>query len=363
MEARALRGLAVFRWAAWVWVAVVAGVDHDRLQRQWLAYALVALALGVTIWQTALLRTRTTVPVTATMFEFAIAIALSIGGGFAYRSGGAFPRIVTLGSPWTATGVLMLGVGFGPLVGGGAGLMIGAARAGAAFANAQHAFGSTEILSLAHTAVIFALPGLVAGMAMVMIRRAEREISAARTRDELAQRLHDGVLQALAIIERRTGDPVIERLAREQERELREYLFGRGPRAEQGGAKEIGPALRAVAARFEDAFDGRAEVVLAPDLPPLDADEVEALTGAVGESLMNAGRHGRARHVVVYAEPAHADGVACSVKDDGAGFDTTAVEEGVGIQQSIRARLAAVGGRAEVESQPGAGTEVRMWLH
>ena len=221
---------------------------------------------------------------------------------------------------------------------------------------------SSDVLALAHTAVIFALPGLAAGIGMVLLRRAENEIADARAREAVAQTLHDGVLQTLAIVERRSTDPGVARLARDQERELREYLFGQGQRAERGGAAELGPALRAVAARFEHAFDGRVDVILAPDLPHLGAEKVSALAGAVGESLMNAGKHGAAQRVVVYAEPNNGSGVACSVKDDGVGFDTEAVAEGIGLTQSVRGRLADVGGRAEVESQPGAGTEVRLCL-
>ena len=48
--------------------------------------------------------------------------------------------------------------------------------------------------------------------------------------------------------------------------------------------------------------------------------------------------------------------------DQGAGFDTTAPRTGFGVAQSIEARLAEAGGRAEVRSTRGAGTEVRLWV-
>jgi signal transduction histidine kinase len=65
---------------------------------------------------------------------------------------------------------------------------------------------------------------------------------------------------------------------------------------------------------------------------------------------------------VVFAEPADDGGVFCSVTDDGRGFDPTAVTEGVGVTQSIRARVQDIGGRAEIRSQPGRGTEVCLWV-
>jgi signal transduction histidine kinase len=67
--------------------------------------------------------------------------------------------------------------------------------------------------------------------------------------------------------------------------------------------------------------------------------------------------------VVVFGDVDEATGaVFVSVKDDGCGFDPAVVVEGVGMTESIRARLAAAGGRAEFASVPGEGAEVRMWL-
>ena len=197
---------------------------------------------------------------------------------------------------------------------------------------------------------------------MALLRRAEREISAARAREEVARTLHDGVLQTLAVVERRAGDQALARLAREQERELREYLFGTRP---AGPGPDLAAALRAAAARFEDAFGGRAEVVVAPDLPVLDRERCDALAGAVGEALTNAGKHGHARRVTVFVEPDERGAVFCSVKDDGDGFDVDergATAGGVGIARSILGRIQDAGGRAEIRSRRGSGTEVCLWV-
>ena len=51
----------------------------------------------------------------------------------------------------------------------------------------------------------------------------------------------------------------------------------------------------------------------------------------------------------------------CSVKDDGQGFGPEA-PEGVGLARSIRARIEEVGGRVEVDGNPGRGAEVRLWV-
>ena len=189
---------------------------------------------------------------------------------------------------------------------------------------------------------------------------AEAEISAARAREEVARTLHDGVLQTLAVVERRATDPALSRLAREQERELRDWLFGSAAHAEV--VVDVATALRAAAVRYEDAFGGRAQVLVADDLPPLTPAAVAALTGAAGEALVNAGKHGRASKVQVYVEPDVDGGVFCSVKDDGAGFDPASTAEGIGLSRSIRGRVAEVGGRVEIQSAPGDGTEVLLWL-
>ena len=365
MERSVLQGLAVFRWGAWAWMAAVLVVSRDALTRPALAGGLVAAALAVTVATTVVLRRDPhglLTPLPA-LGELAVGAALVLCDGWAYGRGHAFSTSQSLGSVWPLAGVLAVGVVTGPVGGAAAGGLMGVARIGATLANGAHIDSGGRVLSVVNSVVFYALAGAVAGYLMALLRRAEREITAARAREEVARTLHDGVLQTLAVVERRADDPALARLAREQERELREYLFGARP-SRAGAGSDLPAALRAAAARFEDAFGGRADVVVAPDLPDLDADRCEALAGAVGEALTNAGKHGHAQRVTVFVEPDDEGSVFCSVKDDGTGFDPAAVPatEGFGIARSIRARIEEAGGRAEITSRQGAGTEVCLWV-
>ena len=175
--------------------------------------------------------------------------------------------------------------------------------------------------------MLYTLGGGVAGFLAVRLREAERRIAVARARDEVARTLHDGVLQTLAIVQRRVGDAELAALAREQELELREFLFSTKPDARRAvtdtdhpGA-DLGARLRAVSAEAERRYGLRSDVVVSD--PDLDVPErvADAVTGAVSEALTNAAKHGQAGHATIYAEPGDDGGLFCSVKDDGRGFD------------------------------------------
>jgi signal transduction histidine kinase len=356
-----LTGIVVFRWLAWVWMAVLLVVNRGELSepraRPALALALVGAALLVTVVDTALLGSdpRRLLSAPVVIAEVAVACALEVGDELAYN-GVSHPQ--SLSSAWPLAGVLTAGIAFrargGVLAGvaiglsGGVGEVLGPTR-----------WTDSDTVSTVSSVVLYALAGLVAGFVTARLRDAERRISLAQAREEVARTLHDGVLQTLAVVQRRAGDDDVVRLAHEQERELREFLFGT-PGA-LGGGGDLGTRLRRAAARFEDRYGGKATVVLAPDTPALADDAVEALAGAVGEALANAGKHGGAERVTVYAEPA--DGALfCSVKDDGTGFDTGTTPEGAGLRRSVRGRIAEVGGRVEIDGRPGRGTEVRLWV-
>ncbi len=63
----------------------------------------------------------------------------------------------------------------------------------------------------------------------------------------------------------------------------------------------------------------------------------------------------------MFAETDDDGHVFASVRDDGSGFDPAPATGGHGLTESIDGRLTSIGGRAEVHSTPGSGTEVRLW--
>lgn len=347
LERGLLGGVATFRAAALAWMVVLLVAARDDVVRPGVASAAVAGAFVVTAGAFVVLRTRPH----ALLGAPAVVAELVVGAAVLALHDAVYdePGSLALGSAWPLAGILAAGIALGPVAGATAGGALGLARW------AGHA--EDAVLSVVSTGVLFALAGGAVGLVAQRLRRAEREIAAARARDELARTLHDGVLQTLAIVQRR-GEPDLARLARDQERELREYLYGTGQVVGAGG--DLGQRLRAAAARFEDRFGATARVVLADDVPTLPDPIVDAVAGAVAEALTNAGKHGGAATVTVYAEPDEYGGLLCSVKDDGAGFDPATTAEGAGLTGSVRARIAEVAGVVEIDARPGRGVEVRL---
>ena len=360
MERGVLQGLAALRWVAWGWMAAVLVVSRDRLERPVLGGVLVALAFAFTggatvVWRA---RPRALMSAAAVGAELAVGLDLVLCDGLVRERGSAFGTGQSLGSVWPLVGVLSAGVVFGPRLGAASGAAMGLARVGSTMLNDAGPFDQVEVVSLLNSVVLYAMGGAVAGYVWRRLVRAEREVAAARAREEVSRTLHDGVLQTLALVERRASDPALARLARDQERDLRHYLSDAG--RQEGG--DLTGALRLCAVRFERSFGAEVDVVIPDDLPAVRPEQAAALSGAVGEALTNAGKHGGAGRVVVYVEDDEDGGLFCSVKDDGSGFDPETVTERMGLAGSVRGRMEEAGGRAQVVSRPGEGTEVRLWL-
>jgi signal transduction histidine kinase len=360
-----LSGVATFRWLAWVWMVIVLAVSRNELNqpaaRAWVAYLLAGLALAVTAASTLLFRRDPMLlisfPVLAV--ELSVAFALGVGDQLAYNN---VTHAQSLASAWPLAGIFTAGIAFAGRGGLIAGVVVGLGNLVGQQFDPDFSWGNRpQVITTMSTIVLYAVAGGAAGFGMVKLREAERRISMAQAREEVARTLHDGVLQTLALVQRRAVDPDLTRLAQEQERELREFLFGLPTTVSGGG--EVGSRLRAAAARYEDHFGGKARVVLASDLPVLSPPVADALVGAVSEALTNAGKHGAAQTVTVFAEPsAGEDTLFCSVKDDGVGFDPDEEPEGVGLSRSIRGRISEAGGRVEVDARPTRGVEVRCWV-
>lgn len=174
-------------------------------------------------------------------------------------------------------------------------------------------------------------------------------------RAEIAAHLHDSVLQTLALIQKSAHSPGdVIRLARAQERELREWIYKDVTR----DAGALVERVKAVCAEAEDLYGQAVEVVTVGDAELTDRGN--ALIQAVREAVLNGVCHGGTT-VSVYVE-AGPNGVDVFIKDRGPGFDVAAVpEDRLGVRESVVGRMQRNGGTAEIISSAD-GTEVRLHL-
>jgi signal transduction histidine kinase len=181
----------------------------------------------------------------------------------------------------------------------------------------------------------------------------------AEERVEIASRVHDSVLQTLALIQRRADDPQqVIQLARSQERELRSWLFeGKAP-GDPGQDATLAAAVRRIQTDIEARYSVQVEVVMVGDCE-LD-DGLNALIAAAREATVNAAKWSGASVVSLFAE-VEPEEVSLVVRDRGVGFDPAAVPaDRKGVAESVRGRMARHGGTATIVAAPGEGTKVSL---
>ncbi|HKO92017.1 MAG TPA: PspC domain-containing protein [Polyangiaceae bacterium] len=180
-------------------------------------------------------------------------------------------------------------------------------------------------------------------------------------RAELAAHLHDSVLQTLSLIQRHADDRnTTVQLARRQERELREWLFGRSREGNAADAPTFRAALEQLGAEVEQLHQVPVEVVVVGD-GALDSRASAAL-GAAREALVNAARHSGTPRIDVYGELSP-ERLEIFVRDTGRGFERASVPgDRRGLLESIVGRMERAGGSAQIHSAPGKGCEVALLL-
>jgi signal transduction histidine kinase len=178
-------------------------------------------------------------------------------------------------------------------------------------------------------------------------------------REEMAARIHDSVLQTLALIQRRADDPQkVIQLARLQERELRSWLFeGRGLN-EADQDMTFAAAVRQIQQDVESRYGVPVEAVTVGDCE-LD-ENLSALVAAAREATVNAAKWSGASVISLFAE-VEPNSVSLVVRDRGKGFDPSAVpEDRKGLAESVHGRMTRRGGTADVVSGLGEGTKVTL---
>jgi signal transduction histidine kinase len=180
----------------------------------------------------------------------------------------------------------------------------------------------------------------------------------AEERADIAARVHDSVLQTLALIQRRAEDPqAVVQLARSQERELRSWLFeGRAPG--DSDSTSFVEGIRQIQRDVEARHGVPVEVVTVGDCP-LDEHQ-SALIAAAREATVNAAKWSGAPVISLFAE-VEPDKVTVTVRDRGKGFDPATVPaDRKGLAESVHGRMTRHGGEAAVQSAPGEGTKVTL---
>ena len=232
--------------------------------------------------------------------------------------------------------------GSAPLSLAGIALVAGGARSCSSPAAARHASRSGRDRRRAaarHRPVALAARG-----------RARPSGSAVEERAEMAARVHDSVLQTLALVQRHADEPRrVASLARRQERELRGWLYGNGAgergdtlarRARRRRGRDRGGARRPRRARERRRLPARRRRH-APSCSPR-ARRCRTRPSSPAPTRSRCTPRPTTTTVSVF------------VRDRGAGFDRAAVPaDRRGLAESIEARMARAGGAASIVSSPG----------
>ncbi|MFC4021601.1 MacS family sensor histidine kinase [Micromonospora sp. GCM10011542] len=356
------RALTVFRLASLAYVCVLAVRDADRYAHP---LAVGALVLVMIVWTgaTALGYAR---PAwrrwPLLLADLGVVLAIVLATPWAVGRAALATGVPTLGVAWMAGPVLAWAVSGGRRRGTVAALLFAGADLATRERIGQSSFTGVILMLLAGVVV-----GHVARLAVTAEERLQRAVeleAATRERERLARGIHDSVLQVLALVQRRGADlpgeaGELARLAGEQEAALRALITGTADPAGPGAdAGEVD--LRSLLGRYASSTVS----LSAPATPvPLPRPVARELAAATGAALDNVGRHAGGRAWVLVEDEGAT--VTVSVRDEGPGIPAGRLAEAaaqgrLGVTQSIRGRVADLGGTVRIVSAPDAGTEIEL---
>lgn len=210
-------------------------------------------------------------------------------------------------------------------------------------------------------------------IANAQLHEAAQRAAALAERERVARELHDSVSQALYGIvlaihgmQRRLGPDQewiagrlsnLHSIAETGLAEMRSLIFELRPDLLVTGGLTHALARHAELLRVRYGLEVDLRI---PAEPNQSAETKEALYRIAQEASNNAARHAQGRRITI----AYADmgsGFELEVVDDGQGFDVTQPTPGHMGLVSMRERAATIGANCEIASQPGRGTQVRVW--
>ncbi len=355
------RAVAVFRISALAWAIYMYAVGYrayDRPMLGWAVVATMAAWTAFTTWAYFAPRRRGWPLLGA---DFAVTAGLLASTPLVINLEMLDDGAPTLTWAWVAGPVLAFGVARGWRWAAAVAVILGVVD------NAVRGFAHEVSLN---GQVVLLLAGIVMGYLTKVASEAEQRLQQAtqleaahRERERLARSIHDSVLQALALIQRRGaefGGPAAElgRLAGEQSAVLRS-LVGVGV-TEPPEHGEVD--LRTLLGRYATQSVSVAMPATPVNLPAAVAAEIHA---AVGAALTNVAAHAGPDGLAFVLVEDEGEVVTVTVRDDGVGMAPTRLAEAaaagrLGVAQSIRGRIRDLSGTVTINTAPGAGTEVEM---
>jgi two-component system, NarL family, sensor histidine kinase UhpB len=241
-------------------------------------------------------------------------------------------------------------------------------RPGAALPRSIDGIGETEEVERIELAFLRMMQRLEAerrraGSAALQAQEEERARVARDLHDEVNQSLTGLLLRLEAT--REAAPPELEpqlaetkALANQAMRELLSLARQLRPTA----LDDLGLAA-ATAGQVEQLARGEIEAEFAAegDFSNLGDDAQLVVYRVAQEALANATRHSGAEQVTVRLRRRHDGGVELEVADDGRGFAFDESEGGLGIA-GMRERALLIGGELTIESRPGRGTSVHLFV-
>lgn len=357
-------GVIVLRLLTFAFAAATVVVHRDAFAKPALAWAVLAvIAVWTAITSVAYARTRTRWK-WLVVADLAVTLALMLTSRLTHSAEMLAEPAPLITTVWVTGALAACAVRFG---------LVGGIGAGAVLSIGTVAASGRLDLDTIRDGVLLCVAGLVVGMASSSLQRAAvlqaqalRHEAATAERERLARGIHDGVLQVLAQVRKRAAEAggeaaELAKLAGDQEIALR-ALIATSPTGSRGPDTADTADLRAqlqVLATTSVAVASPADEVLLP------SEVVTEVVAAVREALSNVQRHaGAGAKAWVLLEDV-SDDVVISVRDDGCGIPdgrlAQAAEEGrLGVAQSLKGRIAALGGTITLDTAPGSGTEWEM---
>jgi len=203
-----------------------------------------------------------------------------------------------------------------------------------------------------------------------------QSIAVVEERARLAREMHDGLSQILGflslemqslelLVKQGRIDETLEELTkartriRDAQAEVRENILNLRTALTSDG--EVIPFLREYIQEFElqTGIETHVEDSASASVHLASMCEVQ-LVRIVQEALTNIRLHADANHLWVQFRQ-EKNGLGVNIKDDGIGFIETELKKHFGLK-SMRERTESVNGQISIESQPGMGTRIFLWL-